>query len=68
MVGTDFTTLVAGVLAVIILVDVSVLVISGRPVPELLSNLAFGVFGFYFGRRAPTAKSAEVRPEAEANG
>jgi|GEM_PF-4458390 len=51
--GADYTTLVAGVLAIIILIDVSVLAIAGRPVPELLSNLAFGVFGFYFGRRAP---------------
>ena len=59
--GADYTTLVAGVLAIIILVDISVLAIAGRPVPELLSNLAFGVFGFYFGRRAPgqSEKSAD---------
>jgi hypothetical protein len=63
MTGTDFTTVVAGVLAVIILVDVSVLVIAGRPVPELVSDLAFSVFGFYFGRRTPAAGPIPVRGE-----
>lgn len=50
MSGVDFATVVSGVLAVIILVDVSVLVVAGKPVPQLLSDLAFGIFGFYFGR------------------
>lgn len=59
----DFATGVAGVLAVIILVDVSVLVVSGKPVPELLSSLAFGVFGFYFGRTPrPTAPEPPEPP------
>jgi hypothetical protein len=57
MQGVDVATVVAGVLAIIILVDVSVLVIMGKPVPEILSNLAFGVFGFYFGRRGPAGKA-----------
>ena len=61
MSGIDFATVITGVLAVIILVDVSVLVISGKPVPELLSNLAFGVFGFYFGRRVPLPRPVPAR-------
>ncbi len=64
LLGADYTTLVAGVLAIIILIDVSVLAISGRPVPELLSNLAFGVFGFYFGRRAPGQRDGSADHEA----
>lgn len=51
-------SLVAATLAVIVLGDVSALVLSGRPVPELLSNLVFGVFGFYFGRRTPASAPA----------
>ncbi len=47
--GVDLPALIAALLAVIIWVAMSVLVVSGKPVPELLSNLAFGVFGFYFG-------------------
>ena len=46
----DFFSIVAAVLAVILLVDVSVLWLTGRQVPELLSQLIFGVCGFYFGR------------------
>ena len=46
----DFFSMVAAVLAVVLLVDVSVLWLTGRQVPELLSQLIFGVFGFYFGR------------------
>jgi hypothetical protein len=59
MTGLDIGTVVAGILAIIILVDVSVLVVSGKPVPELLSNLAFGVFGFYFGRAPAPKRKAE---------
>ncbi len=50
MLGVDFTTVVAAVLAVVLLVDVSVLWLTGRQVPELLAQLIFAVFGFYFGR------------------
>ncbi len=64
LLGADYTTLVAGVLAIIILIDVSVLAIAGRPVPELLSNLAFGVFGFYFGRRAPGQRESSMGHDA----
>jgi hypothetical protein len=49
-VRVDFQAIVTGVLALIILIDVSLLIITGRPIPELLSNLTFGVFGYYFGR------------------
>ena len=50
--------LVSAVLALIILVDVSVLWLTGRQVPELLAQLIFGVFGFYFGR-TPGGKQAD---------
>jgi hypothetical protein len=46
----DLYGVVAAVLAVVLLVDISVLWLTGRQVPELLGQLAFGVFGFYFGR------------------
>jgi hypothetical protein len=46
----DVTTVVAAVLAMMLLLDVSVLWLMGRQVPELLAQLIFGVFGFYFGR------------------
>ena len=46
----DVGTVVAAVLAIILLVDVSVLWITGRQVPELLTELVFAVIGFYFGR------------------
>jgi hypothetical protein len=55
MTGIDFTTVVAAVLAVLLLVDVSVLWLMGRQVPALLTELVFAVIGFYFGR-APGGK------------
>ena len=50
MSGVDLASVVAAVLAVILLVDISVLWITGRQVPELLTELVFAVIGFYFGR------------------
>jgi hypothetical protein len=66
--GTDFVTVLAGVLAVIILVDVSVLWLTGRQVPELLGQLIFGIFGFYFGRApfAPRPRPDAAGPAASA--
>ena len=58
MMGVDLGAVVAAVLAVILLIDVSVLWITGRQVPELLTELVFAVIGFYFGR-APGVKQAE---------
>src|SRR5205814_325063 len=55
--GPDFYALVAATLAVVLLVDISVLWVTGRQVPELLGQLIFGVFGFYFGR-APMGRPA----------
>ncbi len=46
-------------------VDVSVLWLTGRQVPELLSQLIFGVFGFYFGRARGPAREAERVPSRE---
>ena len=50
MSGVDLTSVVAAALTVILLVDISVLWITGRQVPQLLSELVFAVIGFYFGR------------------
>ena len=48
--GVDVSTVVTAVLALVLLVDVSVLWLTGRQVPELLMQLVSAVFGFYFGR------------------
>ena len=61
----DFTSIVAALLALVLLVDVSVLWLTGRQVPELLSQLIFGVFGFYFGRAQGPAREAERVPSRE---
>jgi hypothetical protein len=47
--GPMLAQVVAAILAVILLVDVSLLWLTGKPVPELLGVLVAGVFGFYFG-------------------
>lgn len=57
--GLDMAGVIAGLVALIILVDISVLWILGKPVPELLSYLATSVFGFYFGRDRGTAVRRE---------
>ena len=46
----------------VLLVDISVLWISGKQVPELLGQLVFAVFGFYFGHapRGDEPKGKEV--------
>ena len=68
----DFFAVVAALLALILLVDISVLWLTGRQVPELLGQLIFGVFGFYFGR-APGGGTrgrgdAETRDVEDAGG
>ncbi len=62
MTGVDFTTVVSAVLAVVLLVDVSALWLTGKQVPELLAQLIFGVFGFYFGR-VPVGKQKTKEEE-----
>src|SRR3954449_12674160 len=57
----DFFAVVAELLALILLVDISVLWLTGRQVPELLGQLIFGVCGFYFGR----APSGGTRARAD---
>ena len=61
----DFFSVVAALLALVLLVDVSVLWLTGRQVPELLSQLIFGVFGFYFGRAPGLARERERAPSRE---
>jgi hypothetical protein len=58
MAGVDLPTAVTAVLAVVLLVDVSVLWLTGRQVPELLMQLVSAVFGFYFGR-APGGRAGQ---------
>jgi len=62
----DFFSIVAALLAVVLLVDISVLWLTGRQVPELLSQLIFGVFGFYFGRAPGLPRQPERVPVTEA--
>ena len=67
-VGVDFYGVVAAVLAVVLLVDISVLWLTGKQVPELLSQLTFGVFGFYFGRAPIGQRPTERRREEPGGG
>ncbi len=60
----DVSTVVTAVLAAVILIDVSVLWLTGRQVPELLMQLVAAVFGFYFGR-SPAGKKAKSKEEGE---
>ena len=66
MYSPDFFSVVAALLALVLLVDISVLWLTGRQVPELLSQLIFGVFGFYFGRAPSLPRQPErvAVPEA----
>lgn len=61
MAQPDFFGIVAAVLAVLLLMDIPVLWISGNQVPELLGQLVFAVFGFYFGRAHLASRSDEPR-------
>ena len=59
----DFNTVIAGIIALVIICTAAALILLGRPIPELLSNLAFGVFGFYFrGITLPKAEKTETPP------
>jgi hypothetical protein len=64
----DFYSMVAALLAFILLLDISVLWLTGRQVPELLSQLIFGVFGFYFGRAPGLERPARQAPDVPRNG
>ena len=59
----SFVTVVSAVLAVILLIDVSVLWLTGKQVPELLTQLVMGVFASYFvsGLARPKGSGAGVR-------
>lgn len=63
----DLFSVIAALLALVLLVDISVLWLTGRQVPELLSQLIFGVFGFYFGRAPVPARQPERAPATEAS-
>ena len=67
MAQPDFFGIVAAVLAVVLLVDISVLWISGKQVPELLGQLVFAVVGVYFGR-APLAPRGDEPKGKEGGG
>ena len=56
--------LVTAVLALIILVDVSVLWLTGRQVPELLAQLVLAVFASYFASTLTRGKAASRRERA----
>ena len=52
---------VAALLALIILVDVSVLWLTGKQVPDLLAQLVLGVFASYFASTLSRAKGVPRR-------
>jgi hypothetical protein len=73
----DFSNLayiVSALLAIILLIDVSVLWLTGKQVPDLLSELVIGVFVSYFasgaararGRAAGVGESGSGAPAAAA--
>ena len=57
--------LVAALLALIILIDVSVLWLTGRQVPELLGQLVLAIFASYFATGLARGKTADKRKEVE---
>lgn len=64
---SNLTYLVSAALALIILIDVSVLWLTGKQVPELLSQLVLAVFASYFVsglRSKPDARAAAARPRS----
>ncbi len=54
---SNLAYLVSAALALIILVDVSVLWLTGKQVPELLSQLVVAVFATYFASGLTRSKS-----------
>ena len=56
---------VTAVLALIILVDVSVLWLTGKQVPELLAELVVAVFATYFASGLSRAKSEKSKKEGQ---
>ena len=57
--------LVSAVLALIILIDVSVLWLTGKQVPELLGQLVLAVFASYFASTLTRQRSAASRKSKE---
>ena len=51
----DLNPIITAIIALGIIGTVLFLLSTGKPIPELLSNLTFGVFGYYFGRGTRTA-------------
>jgi|GEM_PF-1253263 len=60
----SFVTVVSAVLAVILLIDVSVLWLTGKQVPELLTQLVLGVFASYFVSGLARPKGGVRKPKA----
>ena len=60
----SFVTVVSAVLAVILLIDVSVLWLTGKQVPELLTQLVMGVFASYFVSGLARPKGSVRKPKA----
>ena len=54
--------LVAALLALIILIDVSVLWLTGKQVPELLGQLVLAIFATYFASGLTRSRSAPTNP------
>ena len=65
---SNATHLVSAVLALIILVDVSVLWLTGKQVPELLGQLVLAIFATYFASGLTRGRAAAERPERGGRG
>ena len=63
-----FVHLVSAVLAAIILIDVSVLWLTGKQVPELLGQLVLAVFASYFASSLTRPRSPSARKGKEGSG
>ena len=68
---SNLTHLVAALLALIILIDVSVLWLTGKQVPELLGQLVLAVFATYFAsgltRQRPPAPTDRPAPKSKSH-
>ena len=65
---SNATHLVSAVLELIILIDVSVLWLTGKQVPELLGQLVLAIFATYFASGLTRGRMPAERPERPERG
>ena len=59
---SNLTHLVSALLALIILIDISVLWLTGKQVPELLGQLVLAIFATYFASGLTRGRASQARP------